>query len=198
MESGGGNFATGAIFMSPLLAPYWIETTGLAATAAGTPPRVAIVPCPDGGRHLPDAIGSLRDWGLDTLVSLLSPEETRILRLEHEAQLCRETGIDFQWLPVPDHSIPDSLEEFRLLVRRLHLDLRDGRAVGAHCYAGIGRSCMLLACLLCSEGLTPAEAFDRLSIARGLRVPDTWLQIQWVEHFAGSLAQPRLPPDNQR
>jgi protein-tyrosine phosphatase len=183
--------------MAPLV-PYWVDSADLALSASGTPPRVAIIPCPPGGPRLAEAIRSLRDSGLDTLVSLLSPEETRILRLEHEAQLCRETGIDFQWLPVPDHSIPDSLDEFRLLVDRLHRDLRAGRAVGAHCYAGIGRSCMLLACLLSAEGLAPAEAFDRLSEARRLRVPDTWLQIQWVEHFAGSLADSQSPPETRR
>ena len=80
------------------------------------------------------------------------------------------------------------MEEFRLVVDQLHRDLRAGKGVGAHCYAGIGRSCMLMACLLCVEGLQPDEAFARLSAARGLRVPDTWLQIQWVEHFAESLA----------
>ncbi len=183
--------------MTSTLVPYWVDSAGLAPTASGMPPRVAIVPCPPGGHKLAEAVRSLRDAGLDSLVSLLSPDETRILRLEHEAQLCRETGIDFQWLPVADHSIPDKLDEFRLLVGRLHRDLRAGMAVGAHCYAGIGRSCMLLACLLCAEGLPPAEAFDRLSEARSLRVPDTWLQIQWVEHFAESLAKTSSPSETK-
>ncbi len=79
------------------------------------------------------------------------------------------------------------MEEFRIAVDDLQRDLRAGKGVGAHCFAGIGRSCMLMACVLCAEGLSADEAFARLSAARGLQVPDTWLQIQWVEHFAESL-----------
>jgi len=171
----------------PEAVPYWIDTGGLAAAADGAAPRMAIVPCPAGGKHLEEAIQSLREQGIDILVSLLTAEEARVLRLEAEGRTCREAGIDYRWLPVTDHSIPDSMEEFRLVVDQLQRDLRAGKVVGAHCYAGIGRSCLLMACLLCLEGLTAAEAFDRLSAARGLRVPDTWLQSEWVRHFAESL-----------
>jgi protein-tyrosine phosphatase len=167
--------------------PYWIETNGLKKTKAGTPPRVAIVPCPPGGEQLAAAVRALKEHGIETMVSLLRADEARVLRLEAEGKLCRDAGIDYKWLPVQDHSIPESMEEFRMVVDLLQRDLRAGKAVGAHCYAGIGRSCLLIACLLCLEGLTATEAFDRLSAARGLRVPDTWLQIQWVEHFAESL-----------
>jgi protein-tyrosine phosphatase len=129
----------------------------------------------------------LQAQGIETLVSLLRAEESKILHLDAEGRLCQSMGIDYKWLPVQDHSIPESMPEFRLVVEHLQRDLRAGKAVGAHCYAGIGRSCMLIACLLCVEGLTPTEAFARLSAARGLQVPDTWLQMQWVEHFAASL-----------
>jgi predicted protein tyrosine phosphatase len=171
----------------PARLPYWIETSDLPLAHPGAPPRLAIVPCPSGGTHLHAALGTLRSQGIETLASLLTPQESGILGLEDEEQLCRESGIRFNALAIPDHSIPDSLEAFRQLVQRLHRDLREGSAVGAHCYAGIGRSPMLLACLLCLEGLSPGEAFDRLSVARGIRVPDTWLQVQWVEHFAANL-----------
>ena len=164
--------------------PYWIDTDGLTAEADGAVRRAAVVPCPEGGRHLGVVLRSLREQGIESLVSLLSAEEVRVLRLEEEARLCREVGIGFRWFPVSDHSIPESMEEFRALVEDLQRDLRAGRGVGAHCYAGIGRSCMLMAGLLCAEGLSPQEAFARLSVARGLTVPDTWLQAQWIGHFS--------------
>jgi protein-tyrosine phosphatase len=172
----------------PALAPYWIDTSGVAGAADGAVRRMAIVPCPAGGSSLFPALRSLREQGIGSLVSLLSAEEVRVLRLEAEGPICREMGIDYRWLPVTDHSIPESMEEFRQVVDQLQRDLRTGKAVGAHCYAGIGRSCLLMGCLLCVEGLTAEEAFARLSAARGLPVPDTWLQSQWVRHFAESLA----------
>jgi len=173
--------------------PYWIDTNALAGTADGAPLRMAIVPCPAGGQQLEAAVQSLHQQGIDTLVSLLTAEEARVLRLEAEGRICREAGIDYRWLPVTDHSIPESMEEFSLVIDQLQRDLRARKGVGAHCYAGIGRSCLLMACLLCLEGLTPEEAFDRLSMARGLRVPDTWLQSEWVRHFAESLEESGEP-----
>jgi protein-tyrosine phosphatase len=175
------------------MVPYWIDTTRLAETGNGDPPRVAIVPCPPGGHHLEAAALSLREQGITTLASLLCADEIRVLKLEAEGKTCREAGIDFWWLPVTDHSIPESMEEFRLVLDRLRGDLRAGKGVGAHCYAGIGRSCLLIACLLCLEGLTAEDALDRLSAARGLRVPDTWLQSEWVRHFAESLQEGKGP-----
>jgi protein-tyrosine phosphatase len=167
-----------------LAVPYWIDTGRLAETAGEAPLRMAVVPCPAGGRHLREVICELRVQGIESLVSLLSPEEVRVLRLEEEEGLCREMGIGFRWYPVTDHSIPESMEKFRAVVEELQRELRSGKGVGAHCFAGIGRSCMLMAGLLCAEGLSADEAFARLSAARGLTVPDTWLQAQWVGHFS--------------
>jgi protein-tyrosine phosphatase len=177
----------------PAPAPYWIDASGLPAAANGVAPRLAIVPCPAGGPNLSSALRSLRELGIGSLVSLLSAEEVQVLRLEAEGATCREVGIEYRWLPVIDHSIPKSMQEFRHVVDELQRDFRSGKAVGAHCYAGIGRSCLLMACLLCLEGLTAEEAFVRLSAARGLPVPDTWLQSQWVRHFAESLENSSEP-----
>jgi protein-tyrosine phosphatase len=181
---------------APTITPYWIDTTGVAgADGSDRSPllRMAIVPCPPGGSQLEGGVRSLKEQGIDTLVSLLTAEEARVLRLEGEGRVCRQVGIDYRWLPVTDHSIPGSMEEFRMVVDQLQHDLRAGKGVGAHCYAGIGRSCVLMACLLCMEGLSAEEAFDRLSLARGLRVPDTWLQSQWVQHFAAALPESGEP-----
>jgi len=50
-----------------------------------------------------------------------------------------------------------------------------------HCRAGIGRSGMMTASVLLHQGLTVREAFARISAARGLIVPDTPGQLEWVE-----------------
>jgi protein-tyrosine phosphatase len=171
--------------------PYWIDTAGLAKTVEGASPRMAIVPCPAGGRRLEEAICDLRVQGIESLVSLLSPEEVRVLRLEEEERLCHVMSMDFRWYSVTDHAIPESMEEFRAVVEQMQRDLREGKGVGAHCFAGIGRSCMLMAGLLCAEGLSADEAFARLSAARGLPVPDTLPQAQWVGDFAESLENER-------
>ena len=170
--------------------PYWIDTGGLARSMKDSPLRMAIVRCPPGGDRTQGYVKSLQAAGIEVLVSLLEPEETRILGLEQEGAICRRTGMIFRWMPVQDHFVPESAEEFALMVEEIRRELHEGKPVAAHCYAGIGRSCMLMACVLCAEGLTPEQAFSRLSKARGVNVPDTWMQIRWVEHFAASLRVP--------
>ena len=95
--------------------------------------------------------------------------------------------MSFRWMPVRDHFVPESAEEFALVVEEIRRELHEGKGVAAHCYAGIGRSPMLMACVLCAEGLGPQDALARVSRARGIEVPDTWMQVRWVEHFAESL-----------
>jgi protein-tyrosine phosphatase len=53
---------------------------------------------------------------------------------------------------------------------------------------GIGRSALLAACVLVGQGLTTEAAFERISKARGTKVPDTEEQIQWVLEFSSRLA----------
>jgi protein-tyrosine phosphatase len=89
--------------------------------------------------------------------------------------------------PIPDRETPSSTSSFTTFVNQLREELHRGRRVAVHCRASIGRSSLLLAAILCSEGFTPQDAFRRLTIARGVQVPDTREQVRWVETYAGSI-----------
>jgi hypothetical protein len=45
---------------------------------------------------------------------------------------------------------------------------------------GIGRSPLLLACILVSRGLAAEDAWKAIGTARGLPVPDTVEQREWL------------------
>jgi hypothetical protein len=49
---------------------------------------------------------------------------------------------------------------------------------------------LLLATLLVADGFTPHEAFGRLTMAKGIQVPDTPDQVRWVERFAAARHAP--------
>jgi hypothetical protein len=72
------------------------------------PGRLAIMPRPRGGDWLEDELRDSRRQGVDTLVSLLTPEETGELDLADEPVLCERGGIDFFSHPVPDRGLPAS------------------------------------------------------------------------------------------
>lgn len=72
-------------------------------------------------------------------------------------------------------------------------ELWAGKNIAIHCHAGIGRSSLLAACVMVSEGLTASDAFDHISIARGVQVPETELQRLWVKRLPGSHPEPAGP-----
>jgi protein-tyrosine phosphatase len=63
-------------------------------------------------------------------------------------------------------------------------ELWAGKTVAVHCRMGIGRSALIAACLLKSQGIGVDEAFAMISRARGFSVPDTEEQREWVQGFA--------------
>ena len=154
---------------------YWIET--------GIPAKLAIMPKPNGGKRLEVELRDLKREGADVLVSLLPPDEAFEFGLEQERAACEAHGIVFRNFPIPDRSIPASTEAFLRFLETLHNDLLKNRSIVAHCFAGIGRSSLLLAALLRREGLSADDAFRRITQARGTLVPDTPEQLRWVDNL---------------
>jgi protein-tyrosine phosphatase len=155
------------------------------------PGRLGIVPRPRGGDWLADEVRAWRAAGLDTITSLLSPEEVSELDLQEEETLCGEEGLEFRAFPIPDYGVPRSLSGMVELVHGLEASLETGKNVGVHCRQGIGRSSIVVAALLASNGEDVNEAFRRIEKARGRPVPDTAEQREWVAEFAAETSPAR-------
>ena len=165
------------------------------------PGRLAIVPRPRGGEWLEDEMASLREAGLDALVSLLEPAEAADLGLEKEAHAAAAAGFTFRSFPIADRGVPSSREQMLRLAADLVDALKDGKNVAIHCRQGIGRSAVVAAGVLISSGEDSATAVNAVSAARGTAVPETDEQQQWIDDFATSLpdmlaAQPRATSDH--
>jgi len=155
---------------------FWIDTA--------SPLHLAIASRPQGGPWLQDDVRQLKDEGIDILVSLLSWDESCELDLEEEKAACSSVGISFVNFPMPDQQVPPSRLGFLTFAQFLHKRASEGVRVGVHCRECIGRSAVLLATVLRLEGFSAKEAFDRISEARGLRVPGTVEQAKWVARLA--------------
>jgi protein-tyrosine phosphatase len=151
---------------------YWI-----AAPLAG---RLAIMARPRAGDWLEDEIGSWQRAGVNTVVSLLEGEEVDELGLSQEAALCATRNIAFVSFPIPDRGLPASNTAALLLADRLAREIEAGQSVAVHCRAGIGRSAMMAALVLITTGIEGAAIFDLIGQARGVPVPDTTAQRDWV------------------
>jgi hypothetical protein len=156
-----------------------------------SPGRLAIMARPRAGDWLDEEIAGWRAEGIDIVVSLLEAEEVSELGLQREPALCREQGIAFMSFPIPDRGVPPSLAATAALARALSKSVGEGKAVAVHCRAGIGRSSLIAACVMVCSGIAPTAAFDVIGRARGLNVPDTDGQRDWLTVFCDSAATAR-------
>lgn len=154
---------------------HWIEIQ-----AAG---RIAIMARPRANEWLETEIIEWKDACVDLVVSLLDREEVSELGLQREDEVCRSNGIDFISFPIPDRGLPESRREAAQVARLLAAGLREGRSMAIHCRAGIGRSSVIAACALICSGIEAKQALELIGASRGLIVPDTDEQRDWVVAF---------------
>jgi protein-tyrosine phosphatase len=157
---------------------FWIE--------APQAVRLAIVTRPRGGEGLEEDVAGWKEAGLDVVLSLLERSEIVELELQGYATTCAAAGLELISFPIPDRGLPASGREADGHVARIVDRLTEGKAVGIHCRASIGRSGMIASSVLVRLGLETSEAFARVSAARRVPVPDTPEQQRWVEDFARS------------
>ena len=117
-------------------------------------------------------------------MSLLTRNESDEFDLAAEAKLSRLHGLQFCEFPIPDLGVPQLMKSARQLIDKLYVGLKAGKKIAIHCRQGIGRSGLIAAGLLVASGVDPETAFRQLSGARGLPVPETAEQKQWVKELA--------------
>lgn len=146
------------------------------------PGRLWTMPAPRGGDDLAADLTALRAAGIGTLVSLLGPLDERWLGLRDEAATAEQAGLRFLRLPTHDFGTPRA-DAALATARAIRTDLLADRGVAIHCRAGIGRSSTLAAVVLRLEGVRPDEAWRLIGRARGVRVPETRAQRDFVDRL---------------
>lgn len=149
--------------------------------------RLGILPRPRGGDWLGDETRAWRETGIDVVVSLLERDEEVQLVLEGEAAAASAGGIEFRPFPIPDRGVPASQESVAELASGIVDALEEGRNVAVHCRQGIGRSAVIVGAVLVAAGEAPKTALRTLRESRGVEVPETVEQRQWLGDFASWL-----------
>jgi len=151
---------------------YWI----------GTRPRVplAVVSCPRGDDKLKPDLIELKVGGIDTLVSMLEPDEAAWMGLGLEGRIAGEVGLNFISFPIPDGNLPFDVTMFQSFVADLAARVKAGETVGVHCRGCIGRATVAVACTLVQLGFRSDVALAAVEAARGCPVPDTRAQERWI------------------
>jgi protein-tyrosine phosphatase len=159
---------------------YWLDGPWLGKLGMAARPR--------GGDWLKDDIAGWKRARIDTVLSLLTPEEEIDLDLQDEASEVGTQGMEFASFPIPDRQVPRSEARWAEVLEKLTRTLSDGRSVLVHCRQGIGRTGLLAACLLVRKGIGPGAAVESVSAGRGLSVPETAEQRDWIDHYAVALS----------
>jgi protein-tyrosine phosphatase len=144
-----------------------LQVAEVAAPGGGT---VGVTFCP--GKHQADAatgawardlgtdLDALAAWGARAVLTLVTPEELRALRVEALGAEVRARGMDWLHLPLPDVTAPGPDWEARWSRERarLHRILDAGGRVVVHCKGGLGRAGTAAALLLAERGVPPDTA----------------------------------------
>jgi protein-tyrosine phosphatase len=96
---------------------------------------------------LPDEIAAFKRERIDILVSALAREEADDLGLAEESKCCAVQQIEFISFPIVDRSTPPSTVLLEV-AEKLKSHLSQGRNVGIHCRASIGRASLIAAAVL--------------------------------------------------
>jgi protein-tyrosine phosphatase len=141
---------------------------------------VAIMARPSLEADAAASIINIARLGIQQVVSLLEPREARSLGLDSEREQVKAHGMGFKSFPIPDMGLPASVEEYALLSKKLFEQVNAGVNTLIHCQAGIGRSGLMVAGILLHCDMDPQQAFAHASKMRGIRVPETPEQEQWL------------------
>jgi len=155
---------------------YWVN--------GPLPGRLALAARPRGGDWLSDEVSGWKRAGIDAVLSLLTPEEERDLDLLNERSASQSEGLSFYSFPIPDRQVPQSRTKMNSALMHAGEILSAGRNLLIHCRQGIGRTGLVAACLLIRNGMSPGAAVDSVSAARGISIPETEVQREWIERYA--------------
>lgn len=141
---------------------------------------LAVMAKPVPGEWIDDEFSGLHQAGLRQVVSLLEDHEAHELGLSEEKELCEKHGLSFVSYPIPDRGLPPTVEGFKELTKSVYHESAGGSSTVVHCRAGIGRTGLVAAGVLLHAAFGVEEAFDHITKRRGVEVPDTQEQRDWL------------------
>lgn len=132
------------------------------------------------GEFIEEEFKGIANEGINQIVSLLEKSEEYSVGLSREEALTIRNGMQFVSYPIQDMCLPASLASFSSFTREIYNQITDGVNTVVHCRAGIGRTGLVTAAVLLHSGMEPEEAFSLVSEKRGIVVPDTEEQRNWL------------------
>jgi protein-tyrosine phosphatase len=141
---------------------------------------LAIMAKPASGEWIEDEFSGISREGIKQIVSLLEKHEEYEVGLQNEKALAEKNGMEYLSYPIKDRGLPSSASKFGEFTKSIYHQIAGGKNTVIHCRAGIGRTGVVAAGILLHCGFEAEEAFNLISKKRGVQVPDTEEQRNWV------------------
>jgi ADP-ribosyl-[dinitrogen reductase] hydrolase len=137
-------------------------------------------------RDLAADLDKVRDWGAHAVVTLLEPEELKLLKVDSLGREVMRRNMQWFHLPIVDVSIPGARfeEDWKIAGTELCSMLRRKSDILVHCRGGLGRAGTIAARLLVELGMDPAKAIAAVRDVRPGAI-ETKQQERYVLGFAG-------------
>ncbi|XP_045306965.1 cyclin-dependent kinase inhibitor 3 isoform X4 [Leopardus geoffroyi] len=131
----------------------------------------------------------LKSYGIQDIFVFCTRGELSKYRVPNLLDLYHQYGIITHHHPIPDGGIPN-IASCCEIMEELAICLKNNRKTLIHCYGGLGRSCLVAACLLLylSDTVSPEQAIDSLRDLRGSGAIQTIKQYNYLHEFRDKLA----------
>lgn len=136
-----------------------------------------------------DLIEKYKKEKVGVIVSLTSDDENISRSGENLRELYKEEGFEVLHFPIIDFDIPKNKGDFEILIREILQRADKGENIVIHCYAGLGRTGMVLAVLvrrLLGVDATAALNWLRQYIPGAVQTNE---QFNWVVSDVGSIVE---------
>lgn len=122
---------------------------------------------------------------VNVVVPLVTDEEMAKKAARNLPKVYAGEQIDVIRFPIPDLTSP-SLAEVTQSIEKIVGELRAGKRVVVHCNAGLGRTGVVLACILCRiSGMSGNDAISYIKSYLSLKMTDEQVRFvrKWTEAF---------------
>ncbi|NWS74766.1 CDKN3 inhibitor, partial [Crotophaga sulcirostris] len=140
-------------------------------------------------RNLQKDIEELKTYGTQDIFVFCTRGELLKYRVPKLIDSYQQHGISVHHHPIPDGDAPD-IDKCCTILEDLRNCLENNQKIMMHCYGGLGRSCLVAACLLLqlSDDLTPQQVIDSIRDLRGSGAIQTIKQYNFLHDFRENLA----------
>ena len=138
-------------------------------------------------RDLDEDMQAVRNWGASLIISLIEPQEFRLLQVTQFGNSAALFGMSWLHLPIRDLYVPDDRFEsgWHAVRPEVHHRIATGERILIHCRGGFGRTGLVAARIMVERGWAPSDAVHRVRATRPGAI-ETLAQEQYVLALIGN------------